>query len=424
MKNFYHRVTQRRHGVSRSFCFYNFSPCVSVSSVFKFFFFSLFCLLLLPACTKRMVNHDANAVNEVENDEITVKIDPFRVRAQEIAASLDDRLLATQALICGVDGMGSLPSHIKGLLAEFPAGGVMLFRYNLDTENENIANFVGEAVSLIKGESGISPFVAVDHEGGTVNRFRRGVATLPAASSYWELSQKEGKEAALEKIEAESFRAGREINGMGINLNFAPVVEFLTDDNRDFLESRSYGPDPLFAAEAAAVFVRGMEQAGVLCVIKHFPGSAGNDPHYSASSLNMDKTALDSLVYPFTFLFNNGARAVMAAHTAVPAIDGEIASLSAAVMQNWLRGELGFNGIIISDDFTMAAAGNTSPEEAAIRSIAAGADMVLVWPPHLKRTHRALISALADGRLPRERLQEAVSRVIYEKLRMGLYEEK
>jgi len=209
---------------------------------------------------------------------------------------------------------------------------------------------------------------------------------------------------------------------LGINLNFAPVAEYITDDNRNFLESRSYGHDPSFAGEAAAAFIGGMERAGVLCVIKHFPGSAGPDPHYSPSILNGDKVALNRLVHPFAALIKNGARAVMVAHTAVPKIDSEIASLSAAVMGNWLREELGFGGLIITDDFTMAAAGGMKSEEAAIRSIAAGADMVLVWPSDLKRTHSAFVSALEDGRLSRERLREAAQRVIYEKLRMGLIE--
>jgi beta-N-acetylhexosaminidase len=201
-------------------------------------------------------------------------------------------------------------------------------------------------------------------------------------------------------------------------MNFAPVAEHLVDDNRSFLHSRSYGPDPVFTAYASAAFVRGMEQNGVLCVIKHFPGSAGPDPHYSLSVLDVDRAALDILASPFAALINDGARAIMAAHTLVPVLDSEIASLSSVVMQNWLRDELGFDGIIISDDFIMAAAGGLSPEEAAVRSVAAGADMILVWPAHLRRTHNAFISALENGQLSRERLIDAVERIIYEKLRI------
>jgi beta-N-acetylhexosaminidase len=244
------------------------------------------------------------------------------------------------------------------------------------------------------------------------------------------LAVKEGKPKALEKIEADSFGAGQKINSFGINLNFAPVAEYLTADNRDFLDTRSYGPDPIFTTEASSAFIRGMEHAGVLCAIKHFPGSAGPDPHYSQSVLNGDRYDLDRLVSPFSALINNGAQAVMVAHTLVPSMDSEIASLSKVIMENWLRGELGFSGIIICDDFSMAAAGGQaaasgqgSGEEAAIRSVAAGADMVLVWPPDIRRTHRAFVLALEEGRLSRERLREAAERIIYEKITMGLVEE-
>jgi beta-N-acetylhexosaminidase len=383
---------------------------------------SVICIFLLPACVKyNNVNLNSITVDEMKNEKSAAKIDPVRVRAAEIAASLDDRLLAAQVLICGIDGKGSLPPHMKTLLSEHPPGGVMMFKYNLDSENDAIRALISETESLITDESGLPPFIAVDHEGGTVNRFRRGVASLPAASSYWELFLAESEQQALLKITADSIKAGLEIKSLGFNMNFAPVAEYLNENNRDFLESRSYGPVQSFTAEAAAAFVRGMRHVDVLCVIKHFPGSAGNDPHYSLSTLNADKFELGRLVYPFAFLIDNGARAVMVAHTLVPAMDDKIASLSPVVMRNWLREELGFDGIIISDDFIMAAAaGNYSPEEAAVLSVAAGADMVLAWPSNLSRTHRSFVSALEDGRLPRERLLDAAQRVIYEKLKMGL----
>jgi beta-N-acetylhexosaminidase len=110
----------------------------------------------------------------------------------------------------------------------------------------------------------------------------------------------------------------------------------------------------------------------------------------------------------------------MVSHSAVPAWDAEnISSLSPAIMGEWLRQELGFDGIIISDDFSMAAAiasGRTRTEDAAVQSLIAGADIVLVWPPDLRRTHRAIQAALADGRLSRQRLEESAGRVILEKI--------
>jgi len=382
----------------------------------RFLLASLIFLFLMPACVR------TDTANEAESGEIIP--DPLRIRALEIASSLDDRILIAQLLISGIDGRGRLQPHIETLLAGFPPGGVMLFRYNLNTSNDSINSFLSQTFSFILDNSGIPPFIAVDHEGGTVYRFQNGVAALPAASSYYETFISQGRESAIEKITDDVLKAGREIRELGINMNFAPVAEYLTDDNRAFLESRSYGPDPSFTAEAAAAFVRAMEQAGVLCVVKHFPAIAGPDPHYSPSVISGDRAELDRMIFPFTHVFNNGARAVMIAHSYVPVMDDKIASLSPTVMGNWLRGEIGFDGIIISDDFIMASAGSASPEEAAILSIAAGADMVLVWPADLARTHSAFMFALEEGRLSRERLLDAVSRIIYEKLRLGLIEKE
>ncbi|MDR0320040.1 MAG: glycoside hydrolase family 3 protein [Treponema sp.] len=378
----------------------------------RLFYIFLICLTLFSACAKRL--------SPVNNPEIAPIIDPISVRAKEIVSSMDNRLLAAQTLISAIDGSGGLTPNNREMFERIPTGGILLFRYNLNAGNDAIRAHLSQAAEVIRGDSGLPPFIAVDHEGGVVYRFRRGVAYLPSAASYWEIFQKEGKGAALSKIEEDCFRSAREINELGINLNFAPVAEYLTANNSGFLISRSYGPDPLFTAEASAAFVRGMERSGVLCVIKHFPGSAGPDPHYSLSVLDIDRAALNNLISPFSTLIKNGAGAIMIAHTTALSVDSKIASLSPIVMGDWLRGELGFEGIIISDDFSMAAAGGLSSEEAAVQSVAAGSDMIIVWTANVVRTHEALISALEDGRLSPDRLRDAAQRIIYQKIRMGV----
>jgi beta-N-acetylhexosaminidase len=361
--------------------------------------------------------------------------DSWAGEAARIAETLDDRRLAAQVIISGIEGRGRLTPDMRVLLGECPAGGIMLFKYNLDTDNDAIRNVVNESVTLI-GSGSVPPFVATDHEGGKVNRFPAGVADLPAAASYWERARTfsppargVGVDTALFQIAADSYSAGKAINGLGVNLNFAPVAEPLNENNAVFLKDRSYGPDPAFVTNASAAFIGGMEASGVLCAVKHFPGSAGADPHLFVSVLNEDRAGLADLTAPFEALIRGGrARAVMVSHSVVPALDAEnTASLSPAVMGGWLRGELGFNGIIICDDFSMGAAffggrGETAlrPETAAVRSRAAGTDMVLVWPPDLRRTHREIQAALYDGRLTRERLREAAGRIIFEKIKLGM----
>jgi beta-N-acetylhexosaminidase len=348
-----------------------------------------------------------------------------RERAARIASALDDKQLAAQVIITGIDGKGSLTRDTKILLSECPAGGIMLFRYNLNTDNSAIQNLITESVALITERNAVPPFVVVDHEGGNVNRFLPGAVDLPAPYSYWEAAQSESRGGAIVQILTDSFNAGIKLRDLGINLNLAPVAEFLHNDNAKFLEGRSYGPDPDFTVDAVRVFIAGMEFAGVICAVKHFPGSAGADPHYFPGKLNGGKEDMVELVSPFAALIrHNQARVIMISHSAVPAWDTEhIASLSPAIMGEWLRHELGFTGLIISDDFSMGAAttaGRTKPEDAAVQSLIAGADIVLVWPPDLRRTHRAIQTALADGRLSRQRLEESAGRIILEKMRLKL----
>jgi len=372
--------------------------------------------LLSAACDREKVNI------EPVIEESAPAADPYRLRAMEITSSLDDRQLVSQIIISGVDGSGSLSKRMNELLTNTPAGGIMLFGYNLQSDNETVRSFLKEIAALITGESGIPPFISTDHEGGRVNRFINGIGEMPWASSYIRTVPGEGSKAVLHKIREDSERAGKEINSFGINMNLAPIAEYLIPENTEFLLRRSYGSDPIFTAQASVAFIKGMKEAGIICVVKHFPGTAGNDPHYSASVLNMDKNNINLLIAPFVAAINNGARAIMMSHTMVPAIDDKVASLSSVVMNDWLRDEIGFEGIIISDDFTMAAAGDLKPEDSSVLSIAAGSDMVLVWPMFLRKTHDAFIAALEDGTLARERLIDAAQRIIYEKLMMNLLE--
>jgi beta-N-acetylhexosaminidase len=259
-----------------------------------------------------------------------------------------------------------------------------------------------------------------------VSRFKDGVEALPPPLYYWERAELEGRRQALDDIRADAERSGAEIAALGVTMNLAPVAEALTDENRDFLGSRSYGPDPAFTAEAAAAFMLGMKAAGVACVLKHFPGNAGTDPHLATPVFTGGTLELQTAVAPFATLLDPASAllsvvpsAVMVSHIVVPAWDASLnASLSEVAMREKLRGELGFKGIIIADDFSMGAVlGGYDAEETAVAALGAGADMVMAWPRNLSRLHGAILATLEDGSLPRSRLQDAASRVISEKLR-------
>ncbi|MDR0597778.1 MAG: glycoside hydrolase family 3 protein [Treponema sp.] len=354
----------------------------------------------------------------------------LRSRAEALAASLDDSRLAGQVLLTGLDGNGTLPAAMEALLRNISPGGVMLFRMNLAMGRGSVAPFLktlsGLAAVSVVGAATIPPFLAADHEGGAVHRFAAGVERLPPPLSYWELAQKSGREFALKKIEEDAARSGAEIRGLGINLNLAPVAEILNDKNHAFLGDRSYGPDAAFVMDASAAFVRGMAAAGLPCVAKHFPGNSAEDPHSAAPVLTDDRETLDKSVLPLARLIDQDlAAGIMVSHAVVEAWDAGVnASRSRPVVSVWLRQNLGFSGMVLGDDFSMGAIAATglSEEDAVIEALNAGVDMVMAWPRSLGRLHRAILGALKEGRLARERLEEAAARILHTKLRWGLLE--
>ena len=345
----------------------------------------------------------------------------FTGRAAGISSSLNDNALAAQVLLTGIDGRLSLVPAMRSLLERIPAGGIMLFSYNLDSPKADVKKLLSETAGLVARNGGIPPFMAVDHEGGLVHRFGPGVEKLPPALFFWELARKEGRAAALAEAETMYLRSALEIRSLGITMVLGPVAEVSNEETRVFLDTRSYGPDPDFTQAAASAFIKSMERAGIASVVKHFPGNTAEDPHSGTSTLTAARPILDEMVKPFAFIIRRvRPAAVMVSHVKVPALDGQRnASLSRRIIRDWLRGELGFEGIVLADDFSMSAitASGLSPADAAVEALDAGVDMIMVWPKDLSSVHAAILSALKTGRLPRERLREAAAHIIAEKLR-------
>ncbi|GHV85802.1 hypothetical protein AGMMS50230_14100 [Spirochaetia bacterium] len=327
--------------------------------------------------------------------------------------------LAAQVFLSAVEGR-SFTENTRRLLTEIPAGGIMLFAYNVSADTEKSRLFIDELSRFVAALS-VVPFIASDQEGGAVQRFR-GKAALPAPLSYWERREMTASGAGggdiLAVLEQDAMAAGKELRRIGITLNLAPVAEPLADINRSFLKDRSYGPDAAFTASAAAAFVRGMKSAGIASVLKHYPGNSGADPHRSRAKLDISAAELERLTGPFRFVIDREEpAAVMVSHVIVPAWDDRPLSLSPQAVKR-LR-DFGFEGIILADDFTMAAAG-AAPEVSTVEALKAGVDMIMAWPGDLRKQHRAVLDALERGELSEARLREAAERIIFQKLRYGL----
>jgi beta-N-acetylhexosaminidase len=328
--------------------------------------------------------------------------------------------------MAGTDGKESLPRWMKDIFSEVSPGGVMLFSYNIAGSRDAVAGFIAETRDAV-AERSLVPFIAVDHEGGSVNRFVKVLGSFPPPLFYADEAEKKGRQTALDEVYGSARSAARGLKALGITMNLAPVAETLNDDNSAFLGDRSYGRDSAFSGEAASLFVLAMKEEGVASAAKHFPGHGGTDPHEGRSALSSSAGELSGLVSSFKTVIEKAApAALMVSHALVPALDSEkSASLSPRVMRSWIRENLGFEGIILADDFSMEAVipSFPSPADAAVAAVSAGADMVMVWPPDLLKTHRVFLEALTGGRISRERLEDASARIIREKLRYHLIRE-
>ncbi len=254
-------------------------------------------------------------------------------------------------------------------------GGVILFSRNYESPAQLEA-----LVADIHALRTPPLLVAVDHEGGPVQRFRRGFSRLPAASSIGAVYD-DNHEHALQLAELAGWLMAAELRAFGIDFSFAPVLDLRLDISR-VVNDRAFHRDPNVVGSLAQRYVRGMHEAGMPAVAKHFPGhgSVSEDSHHELpvdDRRYADIRLLD--LVPFERLVRAGVEAIMPAHVVYSRVDPEAAGYSRHWLQTVLRGELGFSGVIFSDDISMAgAAAAGGPVERCRAALAAGCDLVLV----------------------------------------------
>jgi len=221
-----------------------------------------------------------------------------------------------------------------------------------------------------------------------------------------------------------------EARAVGVHWVFAPVADVNSNPDNPIINTRSFGEDPQRAAEFVAAFVRGVEENGALATVKHFPGHGDTsaDSHIDLPTVRGDRRRLEQVeLVPFRAGIAAGVSTIMTGHLAVPAMEPDPdvpATLSPRILTDLLRRQLGFDGIVVTDALDMGGVTRRhSPAEAAVRAILAGADVLLV-PPVPDAALEALRDAVASGRLPIARVDEAVMRVLRAKARLGLHKEK
>lgn len=325
--------------------------------------------------------------------------------------SLEEKI--GQLLMVGFPGTEMTP-ETRTLLSELAPGSLILLGRNVREPSQ-----LRDLCAALQEDARVPRFLSMDQEGGQVVRLSRGVTVFPGAMATGATGS-----ASLAKLEGRV--SGAELHALGINMNLAPVLDVNSNRKNPVIGVRSFGDDPSKVAALGVSYALGLQESGVAAVAKHFPGHGDSveDSHRGLPSIPHDLARLERVeLVPFAAASSAGVDAMMTAHLLFPAIDDVPATLSRKLLTDVLRGQLGFQGMVISDDLEMKAVEATIGVGAcAVRSIAAGADQVMIiWNRANKDSARdAIRKGIASGELPMSRVDEAVRRVLAVKLRRGV----
>ncbi len=230
-----------------------------------------------------------------------------------------------------------------------------------------------------------------------------------------------------------AYQMGRitalEALAMGVHLPFAPVLDVNNNPENPIINIRSFGEDPEAVANMGVSFVRGLQEHGVVATGKHFPGHGDTDvdSHLALPIIRAQRERMDSVeLVPFRAAIDAGIRGMMSAHIAVPEVSGGYlpSTLSGRVLDDLLRSDLGFDGIVFTDAMDMTAVNRLYPRgEASVMALLAGADVMLM-PPDVTQAIDAILRAVRDGRIPESRIDRSVTKLLRLKEEMGLHEER
>jgi beta-N-acetylhexosaminidase len=317
-------------------------------------------------------------------------------------------------LIAGFEG--TRPScEIKMLIREHSLGGVILYGKNC-VDPDQVRELINSLQEEARESGAAYPLlIAMDQEQGRVVRLREGITLFPAMGAI----ARAGNPDIVKRV---ALAVSRELLALGVNWNLAPVADVLSVPcAAAAVGDRSFGAYPAAVGTMVAAYVRGAEEAGMISCLKHFPGhgGTGSDSHLTSPRIDRSRSDLETVDFlPFRQGIAAGASTVMTAHITFPALDASLpATFSPAVIEGTLRRDLGFGGLVVSDDLEMAgAAENFSLAEGALFALNAGVDALLVSGMILpERDLPGLIEnltlAIGEGRLRSERVEAARGKI-------------
>ncbi|MBO4857216.1 MAG: glycoside hydrolase family 3 protein [Treponema sp.] len=313
-------------------------------------------------------------------------------------------------------GLTELTQTEKDFYKKYPAGGFVLFAKNVKTPEQLLAlNEQLHTIGSASSRSHIKPFIFIDEEGGRVARIGgNSNFEVPLFENMYRIGS---TEAALEV----GSSIGKYLKDYDIDVDFAPVADVNTNPANPVIGERAFSSNPLIAGELAFSMYSGLASQNIGGCIKHYPGHGDTrtDTHLGyAETTKSWKELLSCELLPFIYCINNGASMIMTAHISAPAVtkDKTPASLSSYLINDKLRGELNYNGLVITDSLSMKAITlNYTSADAAVLAILAGNDFILL-PEHYEEAFHAIYVAIEKGIITQDRLNQSLERIISYKL--------
>ena len=385
---------------------------------FRSFFLFLSSVILLSSCSAQPADEPAVQPTPVPTAEPAEE--KQTMKTEEELQQILDRLTPAQKIgqivMVSIE-QDQMNESLQQWLNKYEIGNVILYSKNIN-DAETAAELNRQLQTVIKNRTSIPALLAVDQEGGHVTRVHQGATIFPSSMAVGA--------AHPQDLYPVAWACAQELKSMGFNMNLAPVMDINSNPDNPVINIRSYGDDPQQAGELGGLWIRGLQENGIIASAKHFPGHGDTDidSHFglpvSQKSLN---ELLDTELVPFRHAIHSGVSTIMTSHILFPKIDKTApATLSSRILNDLLRKEMGYTGVIISDSLQMSAVrDHFGSSQAAIQSLNAGVDLLLIGDGKVLDEQNtdpqneildALVHAVETGEIAEEDLNRAVMNVL------------
>jgi len=385
-------------------------------------------ILLLTSCTDKQTKKEIKAhasAAEIQNYIKQIQKENEAALDRYVnAMPLEDKI--AQMFIENLEGCTTFRSYetvgaMTGTKDDTPliAGGYIFFSYNIADSREQMQDYIKSIRRYCNLYGNLQPYLCVDQEGGWVSRLKKLNPKLPSN----EMVAKDYDISGAYRLYGEQA-AG--MKALGFDMNLAPVVEVCTEDNKEFLDGRSFGSLEQ-VTEYGRACINAYENSGIATVLKHFPGNTNTDPHTGLPEITLSKIELEKSIEPFRALVKYEPAVVLMSHARTSAVDAGVpACLSKVWVSDILRNQYGYKGLIFSDDIFMGALADNGypPELAAIRAVEAGVDCIMISEKRFAKAGKVLYQRAKEDTAFEQKINEAVKRILKYKIEAGLFDEQ